>query len=100
MALGVAIILSLPLVGTLTGDDVWSPGDYVLAGVLLTVIGVALELAARKAGNLPAAFALAALGVAATVAGRSDDAPGLVLLGLLLIASACTVGLRSARRSS
>jgi hypothetical protein len=100
VALGVALILSLPLLGTLIGDMVWSLADFVLAGVLLTVIGVALELAARKAGNLPAAFALAALGLVAAAAGGSDDAPGLVLLGLLLIASACALGLRSARHSS
>jgi hypothetical protein len=100
VALGVALVLSLPLVGMLISDMVWSPADFVLAGVLLSVIGVALELAARKAGNLPAACALAALGVAAAIAGGSDDAPGLVLLGLLMIASACALGLRTARRST
>jgi hypothetical protein len=98
VALGVALILSLPLVAMLLTDDViWSLGDFVGAGVLLTVIGVALELAVRGAGNLPAAFGIGALGVAAAVFGEADDAPGLVLLGILLVASACALGARRVR---
>jgi hypothetical protein len=54
VALGVAFILSLPLVAMLITDDVvWSLADFVLAGVLLAVIGVALELAVRKRGISP-----------------------------------------------
>jgi hypothetical protein len=98
VALGVALILSLPAVAMLiTNEVVWSLADFVLAGVLLTVIGVAFELAVRKAGNLPAAIGIAAVGVAAAVLGEADDAPGLVLLGILLIASACALGVRRAR---
>jgi hypothetical protein len=100
VALGVAIVLSLPLAGMLLSEDVtWSLADFVLAGVLLTTIGVVLELAARKAGNLPAAIAIAAAGVAAAIVGEADDAPGLVLLGILLIASGCALGVRTAQRS-
>jgi hypothetical protein len=100
VALGVAFILSLPLVAMLITDDVvWSLADFVLAGVLLAVIGVALELAVRKAGNLAAALGIAAVGVAAAIFGEADDAPGLVLLGILLIVSACALGVRTAQRS-
>jgi hypothetical protein len=100
VALGVAFLLSLPLVGMLISDDVvWSLADFALAGVLLTTIGVALELAARKAGNLALALGIAALGVAAGVLGEADDAPGLVLIGILLIASGCAVGVRTLQRS-
>jgi hypothetical protein len=100
VALGVAVVLSLPLAGMLLSEDVtWSLADFVLAAVLLTTIGVALELAARKAGNLPAAVAIAAAGVAAAIVGEADDAPGLVLLGILLIASGCALGVRTAQRS-
>jgi hypothetical protein len=100
VALGVAFILSLPLVAMLLTDDVvWSLADFVVAGVLLATIGVALELAVRKAGNLAAALGVAALGVAAAVFGGADDAPGLVLLGILLIVSACALGVRIAQRS-
>lgn len=100
VALGVAIILSLPLVGMLISDEVvWSLGDFVAAGVLLTIIGVALELAVRKAGNLPLAIGIGALGVAAAVFGKADDAPGVVLLGIMLIVSACALGVRSVQHS-
>ena len=100
VALGVAIVLSLPFVAMLISDDVvWSLADFVFAGVLLTVIGGALELAVRKAGNLPLALGIAAVGIAAAVLGEADDAPGLVLLGLLLILSACALGVRTAQHT-
>ena len=100
IAIGVALVLSLPLVAMLFTDEVvWSLADFVLAGVLLATIGIALELAVRRAGNLSAAIGIAALGVAAAVLGESDDAPGLVLLGLLLVGSACALGMRTAARS-
>ena len=99
IALGVALILSLPLVAMLITDEVvWSLADFVAAGVLLATIGVALELAVRKAGNRATAIGIAALGVAAAVLGEADDAPGLVLLGILLIASAGVLGVRTAQR--
>jgi hypothetical protein len=101
VALGVAFILSLPLVAMLIGDDVvWGPADFAVAGVLLAAIGLALELAVRRAGNLAAALGIAAVGVAAAMFGEADDAPGLVLLGILLIVSACALGVRIAQRSS
>jgi hypothetical protein len=100
VALGVALILSLPLVAMLITDDVvWSLADFAVAGVLLAAIGVSLELAVRKAGNLAAALGIAAVGVAAAMFGEADDAPGLVLLGILLIVSACALGVRTAQRS-
>ena len=96
-----ALVLSLPLVAMLFTDDaVWSLADFVLAGVLLATIGVALERAVRKAGTLVAALGIAALGVLAAVLGEADDAPGLVLLGILLIGSACALGVRTTQRSS
>jgi hypothetical protein len=100
VALGVALILSLPMVAMLITDDVvWSLADFILAGVLLTAIGVALELAAKKAGKLATAIGIATLGVAAAIFGEADDAPGLVLLGILLIGSACALGVRTAQCS-
>ena len=100
VALGVGLILSLPLVAMpFTDEVVWSLADFVVAGILLTTIGVALELAVKKAGNLAIALGIAAVGVAAGIIGKADDAPGLVLLGILLIASACALGVRSAQRS-
>lgn len=101
VALGVAIILSLPLVAMQFSDEVvWSLADFVAAGVLLTTIGVVLELAAKRTGNLATALGIAAVGVAAALFGKADDAPGLVLLGILLIVSACALGARTAQHSS
>jgi hypothetical protein len=100
VGLGVAVILSVPLVATLISDDVvWSLGDFVAAGVFLAAIGIVIELAVRRAGNLAAALGIAAVGVAAGIFGEADDAPGLVLLGILLIVSACALGVRTAQRS-
>jgi hypothetical protein len=100
VALGVGVLLSLPLVANqFTEGEGWRLGDFVLAGVLLTTIGVAFELAARRAGNLALAIGLAALGVVAGILGQADDAPGLVLLGLLLVAAGCAIGARRARHS-
>jgi hypothetical protein len=100
VALGVAFLLSLPLVGMLIADDVvWSLADFAVAGVLLTIIGVALELAVRKSGNLATALGIAALGVAAAMFGEADDAPGLVLIGILLVVSACALGVRTVQRA-
>jgi hypothetical protein len=76
VALGVALILSLRLVAMQFSDEVvWSLADFVVAGALLTTIGVALEPAARKTGNRAAALGLAAGGVAAGIFGQADDAP-------------------------
>ena len=100
VALGVAFILSLPLVAMLVTDEVvWSPADFAAAGILLATIGVALELAVKKAGNLAAALGIASLGVAAAILGGTGDAPGLVLMGILLVVSACALGVRAAQRS-
>jgi hypothetical protein len=101
VGLGVALVLSLPLVAMLLSDDVvWSLGDFVAAGVLLATIGIVIELAARRKGNLVVVIGIAVIGVAAAVFGEADDAPGLVFLGLLLIAGACGLVVRTAQRRS
>jgi hypothetical protein len=96
VALGVALILTIPLVLTLTSDgEAWSVWDFVAAGVFLATIGVVIELAVKRVGNLALALGIAVLGVLAGVAGEADDAPGLVLLGIVLIVSACALGFRA-----
>jgi hypothetical protein len=98
VALGVALVLALPLVAMLFTDEVvWSLADFVLAGILLATIGIAIELALRRAGNLATAVGIAILGVAAGVVGAADDAPGMVLLGMFLVAGGCAVGVRALR---
>jgi hypothetical protein len=100
VAFGVAIVLSLPLIAMqFTSEVVWSLGDFVVVGVLVATIGIAIELAVKKAGNLVIAIGIAVLGITAGFWGQADDAPGLVLLGLVLIASACALGVRTVRAS-
>jgi hypothetical protein len=100
VGLGVALVLMVPVVAMLVTDEVvWSLGDFVVAGVFLAVIGIALELAARRAGSRLLALGVAVVGVAAAVMGRADDAPGLVLLGIVLAVCACALGVRSAGRA-
>lgn len=100
VALGIVIGLAIPSIGMLITDDVvWTGADFVVAGVLLAVIGVALEMAVRRAGGPVASVGIAALGIAAAIAGQADDAPGLVLIAILLIGSACAMAARIALRS-
>ena len=99
VAVGVALILLVPLVATLVADDVvWTVGDFIVAGVFLAAIGVVIELAVKRVGNLALAICIAAVGVLAGVAGEADDAPGLVLLGIVLVVSACALGVRTRTR--
>jgi len=99
IALGVALILSLPLIAMHFTDSVaWSVGDFVAAGVLLSIAGGSLELAHRRAGNLRIAIGVGAVGIAAAILGTTGDAPGLTLLGAALVASACVVSSRARRR--
>jgi hypothetical protein len=97
VAVGVAAVLALPAVGMLLSDGVvWSAADFVLAGVLLATVGAAFELAARRGGSRLFASGICALGVVAALLGAADDAPGLVLLGLLLVAGGLAVARRRA----
>ena len=48
---------------------------------------------------LATALVLAAIGVAAIVYGEADDAPGLQLLGILIVVGAFTLGVRTVQRS-
>lgn len=98
--LGVAVVLAVPAIGMLVSDNVnWGPGDFVGAGILLALVGVTIELAISRSGNVVASAGIALLGVAAAVFGNADDAPGLVLIGLLLIAGAAAMAARVVQRS-
>ena len=99
VAVGVALVLTIPLVVTLMSDgEAWSVWDFAAAGVFLAAIGVVIELAVKRVGNLALAIGIALVGVLLGLAGEADDAPGLVLLGIMLIVSAFALGLRSRTR--
>jgi hypothetical protein len=100
IGIGVLMVLAIPLIAMAFRSDVgWSPADFVVAGVLLTAIGVAVELAVRRAGKRSTSVGIAAAGVGAGIVGQADDAPGLVVLGLLLVVSAGAMAVRMTRRS-
>ena len=71
----------------------------MFAAVLLGGTGLLLELAAGKPRNLAYRIGAVAIGVVAIVLGEADDAPGLVLFGLLLIAGTVALTVRTALRS-
>jgi hypothetical protein len=96
----VLAVLAIPLIGMALSDEVaWSVADFIAAGVLLSIIGVSLELAARRSGNVLIGGALAGLGVAAAGVGEVDDAPGLVILGALLVAGGGAIAYRRMQRT-
>jgi len=91
----VLAVLAIPFIGMAISNEVeWSITDFVLAGSLLAIIGICIDTAVRRRGNLLIAGTVAGLGVAAAVIGELDDAPGLVLLGALMIAGAGAVAHR------
>jgi hypothetical protein len=100
VALVTGLILLIPAVMMLTSDDAdWGVFDFVFAGVLIAGTGFLLELAARRPRSLALNVGVAAIGVAAIAFGEADDAPGLVLFGLLLIAGTVALAVRTAVRS-
>ena len=100
VALATAFVLMVPLVLMQFDDGTnWSVADFVFAGVLMVVAGTLLEVAVRRPGNVVLRIAAGVIGVAAVVLGESDDAPGLVGFGCLLIAAAIALSVRTALRS-
>jgi hypothetical protein len=99
-AIVTACILVLPLLTTLLADgEGWSVADFVFGAAILMGTGVLIERALQKPGNLVHRIAAAAVGVAAIALGEADDAPGLVLFGLVLIGAAVALTIRTAQRS-
>ena len=95
VGLATALVVLLPLAGSLVSDDWnWGVADFVLAAALVAGTGMLLELAARKPGSVVFRLAAAAVAVAAIVLGEADDAPGLVLFGFLLIAGTVALTIR------
>jgi hypothetical protein len=69
-----------------------------LRELLSAYVRVAIDLAVRKAGSFSIAVGVGTVGIAAAAFGYADDAPGLVLLGMAMTASALALGVRLAQR--
>ena len=92
------LVLLVPLALQPTDGADWGVFDFVFAAALLGGPGLLLEMAARRDSSVAHRVAAAAIGVAAIVFGELDDAPGLVLFGLLLILGSVALTVRTARR--
>lgn len=91
----VLAVLAIPFTATVLSDEAaWGVFDFVLAGVLLAVVGACFEAAWRRRGSLLVGATVAVLGIAAAGIGEVDDAPGLVLLGGLLVAGGGAIAVR------
>jgi hypothetical protein len=100
VALVTALVLLVPAVAMLVSDGTdWGVFDFVFAGALVAGTGLLLELAARNPRSIALRVAAVAIGVAVIAFGESDDAPGLVLFGCLLIIGTVAMTVRTALRS-
>ena len=97
VAIVTTVVLLVPLVAMQFTEEVdWGAFDFVFAAALLVGSGLLLELAVRRPSSIVLRAGAAAVGVAAVVLGEADDAPGLVLFGLLLIVATVGLTLRTA----
>ncbi|HET8757453.1 MAG TPA: hypothetical protein VFM58_15650 [Solirubrobacteraceae bacterium] len=99
-AVAVALVTAfVPLVAMQFTDEVaWGVADFVFAGILLGGTGMLLARAVTRAASLAYRIAAAVVGLAAIVLGEAEDAPGLVLFGLLVILGAVALTARTALR--
>ena len=102
VALVTALVLLIPAVLMLAGEPGtdWGVFDFVFAGVLVMGAGMLVELAVRRPSSVLLRVVAAVVGAAAIALGEADDAPGLMLFGVLLIGGALALSARTALRDS
>jgi hypothetical protein len=95
-----AVVLAVPALAMVFTDSTdWGVFDFVYAAVLVAAVGTLHELAARRPASFAYRVIATVIGVAAIVVGEADDAPGLVLFGLLVILGTIALAARTAQRS-
>jgi hypothetical protein len=102
VALTAAAVLVFGLVDFEPGEG-WSVFDFVLAQVLVAGAVLVYELGVKRPGTLTSAVlsaGIAATGGASVIVGMVDDAPGLMLIGMGLIASGILSAFRAVRGGS
>lgn len=93
---GAAALLLLPLVAMqFTAEVNWGPEDFIIMGVLLFTCAAIVDLASRRARNLPAlfgtvvavgaAFLLIWVNLAVGIIGSEDNPMNLMFLGVVLM---------------
>jgi hypothetical protein len=101
VALVTTAVLLVPLVAMqFTAEVDWSPLDFASAAVLLGGTGFLLELAIRNPRLIAYRAATTAVGVVAIFFGEADNAPGLVLFGLLLLVGTVALTVKTTQRSA
>lgn len=73
------LLLAVPLVTMLfTGEVNWGPGDFVVMGAMLALLGTGIDIALRLPASLRTRAALAALAVAAFLLVWAELAVGIL----------------------
>ena len=103
--LATALVLLVPMVAMLIGDDVaWGPVDFAIVGALVVAIGVVREVTVRKAGDrayrvavgvaVGAALLLVWMSLALGIVGEDGDPADLMYAGVLAVGIVGAVGAR------
>jgi hypothetical protein len=93
---GAAALLSLPLIAMqFTSEVNWTVSDFVVMGIMLTLVGVAFELSVRAARSnayvvgagiaVAAAFLMTWANLAVGIIGNEDNPMNLIFFGVLAI---------------
>ena len=100
VAIVTALVLLVPLIGMQVSDGVdWGVFDFVFMAILVGGTGLLLELAFTRPGSVVLRLLAAAIAVVVMALGEADDAPGLVLIGFLIILGTIALTLRRPQRS-
>ena len=93
---GAAVLLSLPLIAMqFTSEVDWTAADFVVMGIMLTLVGLGFELAVRVARShayvvgagvaVAAAFLITWSNLAVGIIGNEDNPANLIFFGVLLL---------------
>jgi len=96
LALATACVLLVPLAAMqFTDEVVWTPSDFVVAGVLLFGAGLTYELVAKRTGNtayrvavglaVATSLILVWMNLAVGIIGSEDNPPNVMYVGVLAV---------------
>ncbi len=100
--LAAALVLLIPLIAMqFTDEVVWDMADFVIAWVLLVIVGFSYKLLAKNVSKRKIAYfiLIILLGIFMFVFGGYDDSPGAQLIGMVL-AIIGIIGIVKAKRGT